>query len=52
MGPGLKSLNCRTASGTGGLASRPLGSAEPRGTGRACFNKVSEPSVARTIMES
>ena len=28
------------------------GSADPRGTGSACFNKVSEPSVPRTVIES
>ena len=52
VGPGLKSRSCRTASGTGGLVSRPLGSPEPLGTGRACFSRVSEPSVARTVIES
>ena len=52
VGPGLKSGNCRTANGTGGRVSRALGSADPRGTGSACFNKVSEPSVARTVIES
>ena len=51
-GPGLKSRSCRTASGTGGLVSRPLGSPEPLGTGSACFSRVSEPSVARTVIES
>ena len=51
-GPGLKSRSCRTASGMGGLVSRPLGSPEPLGTGSACFSRVSEPSVARTVIES
>ena len=52
VGAGLKSLSCLTASGTGRRVSRALGSAEPRGTGSACFSKVSEPSVPRTFMES
>ena len=51
-GPGWKSLSCRTAKGTGRLVSRAFGSADPRGTGSACFSKVSEPSVARTAIES
>ena len=52
-GPGLKSGSCRTASGSGRLVSRALhGFADPRGTGSACFNRVSEPSVARTVIES
>ena len=51
-GPGLKSRSCRTARGTGGLVSRALGSALPRNTGNACFSKLSEPSVARTVIES
>ena len=55
VGPRLKSRSCRTASGTGRLVNRATGSPEPRGTGSACFNEVSEPSVARearTVMES
>ena len=51
-GPGLKSRSCRTASGTGGLVSRPLGSPEPLTTGSACFSRVSELWVARTVIES
>ena len=51
-GPGLKSRSWRTANGTGGLVSRPLGSPDPLGTGSACLSRVSEPSVARTVIES
>ena len=51
-GPGLKSRSCLIASGTGGRVSLALGSALPRGTGKACLSKVSEPSVALTTMLS
>ena len=51
-GPGLKSRSWRMARGTGGRVNLALGSALPLGTGSACFNSVSVPSVARTTMES
>ena len=47
-GPGLKSRSCLTASGIGGRVSLALGSALPRGTGRACFSRVALPSVPHT----
>ena len=40
VGPGLKSRSCRTASGTGGLVSRPLGSPDLLGTGSACCTVI------------
>ena len=48
----MKSRSCRTAKGTGRWVSRATGSALPRGTGKACFRRVSLPSVPRTTMES
>ena len=44
----VKSRSCLTASGIGGRVSLALGSALPRGTGRACFSRVSLPSVPHT----